>query len=73
VNGPDVATTATQRIDHLRHVDVKRAVAHLAGGDPWSAFDRLAMTVELQALLGGCGMVTIPRPLGVPNLSEVPD
>jgi len=73
VNGPDVATTAAQRIDHLRHVDVKRAVAHIAVGDPWGAFDRLAMTVELQALLGGCGMVTIPRPLHSPNLTEVPD
>jgi hypothetical protein len=57
------ATTADQRIAQQRHSDVRRAVQHLREGESAAAHERLCMTVELQALLAGCGMVTLPRPL----------
>lgn len=58
----DPATTRDQRIAELRHSDVQEAVEHLAYGEPAAALERMLLTVEHQALLAGCGVVTLPRP-----------
>lgn len=57
----DVATTAAQRISHQRCADRAVVLDLLKSGDPHAAYDALAASVELQALLAGVGRVTLPR------------
>lgn len=59
----NTATTSEQRVRELQHSDVRRAVLHLRDAEPQAALERMRLTVELQALLEGCGMVHLPRPL----------
>lgn len=55
-----VGTTATERIDQLRHSGVRLALAMLADGWHDDALDVLRRSVEQQALLAGCGRVSLP-------------
>lgn len=59
----DVATKRAARIDELRHSDARRALVHLCDDELTEAIERMLMTVELQALLEGCGRIDLPRGL----------
>ena len=63
MTGPDVATTAEQRIDHLRRSYARAVVQLLRDGQPQTGLVLLLATVEEQAHLAGCGVVSLPLPL----------